>query len=267
MKKLFVFVLIGVMSLVSASGDLVIVKKDEVKKLYDSGKALFVDARGKKLYQRDTIMGSVNIPVDKYDALKSYLPVDKIAPIVVFCNGFKCEKSDELAVLMQKDGYKGVKVYKGGVPEWKESGYPLMGLVRECKDSSSEEAYKPKTEAITIRGAKVHLLPGEKSMVDQFWFAPFVKKGIPANIQMVDVRKPEQFKESHIKGAINVPFVDGKIDTTKFPKDKLVILYCNTGMMSTDAITSIKNTDGILMLDANVECDGQICAAEPNEVL
>jgi rhodanese-related sulfurtransferase len=265
MKKLFL--VLGLAISLFASSDLVIIKKDEAKKLYDESKALFIDARGNKLYQKGTIMGSLNLPVAKFKAQKGYLPTDKSAKIVTFCNGFKCEKSDELAVLLQQNGFTNVVVYKGGYPEWKESKYPLMGLVKECDQTAKAGDYKPKTPLTKIKGAEVYLLEDEDTMIDQFWFATVVLDKLPANIQLVDVRKPEQFKDGHIKGAINVPFKDEKIDTSKFPKDKLVVFYCNTGMMSTDAITSIEDTDGILMFDANVNCEGEKCTVEPNEVL
>ena len=267
MQNFLAFLVVGILSLASFANELVIIKKDEVKKVFDEGKALFIDARGFKLYKKATIMGAINIPVKKYPSVKNLMPNNKEALIITFCNGFKCEKSDELAKLLIKDGYKNVKVYKGGYPEWKESKYLLMGQVKECKDSPKGE-YKPKNKAITINGATIY--PGnDDGMIDQFWFATVVLDKLPANIQLVDVRKPKQFKEGHIKGAINIPFVNEKIDTSKFPKDKLVVFYCNTGMMSTDAYGALsdKENKNVLYFDANVKCQGEKCTVEPNEDL
>lgn len=122
-------------SLLNASEELNIIKYEKAKRMHDSGSTLFIDARGEKLYKKGTILGSMNVPVKRYKRLKKkILPANKAkAKIITFCNGFKCEKSDELAVLLMKDGYKKVYVYKGGYPEWKKKKQAIMGLVKECK--------------------------------------------------------------------------------------------------------------------------------------
>lgn len=274
MKKLFsmtIGALVLSTSLLMASTAIDGTKIISAKKaefLKRNGKALFIDARNEKLFLKGTIYGSINLPVKEYDALKGLLP-SKETPLVVFCNGVKCELSDELAVLLVKDGYKEVLIYKGGFPEWKEKGYTVTGLVKECKENKGP--YVPKREKVTINGVSVH--PGQDgSMIDQFWLAEMIKKGtVPAGIQFVDVRKPKDFQEGHLKGAINIPF-DTKtstLDATKLPKDKLVVFYCNTGMMSTDSYVSLsaKDKKNVLYFDANIACKGDKCTIEPNDEL
>lgn len=234
--------------------------------LLRKGKALFLDARGAKLYLKGTIVGSLNLPVKKYNTLKKLLPA-KDATLVTFCNGYKCEKSDELAELLIKDGYKNVLIYKGGFPEWKEKGYTVTGLVKKCKEAP-KGPYKPTKES-KINGLKVYL-GQDKGMIDQFWFADIIKNNkVPSGYQLVDVRKHEQFQEGHIKGAINIPLdpKTKKIDATKLPKDKIVVFYCNTGMMSIDSYVSLdgNSNKNVLYLDANVNCKGTKCTVEANE--
>ena len=264
MKKLLIFLLVGMLSVAYAQMS-TIIKIEEAKKIYDDGRALFIDARGAKSYKTETIMGSINVPVKKYPSLKNLMPNDKNALIVTFCQGFKCELTDKLAEFLVKDGYKNVKNYKGGYPEWKENNYPIMGLVKECKEAP-KAAYRPKNKAITINGATVY--PGSnEGMIDQHWFATVILDKLPTNIQLVDLRKPKLFKEGHIKGAINVPFADEKIDTSKFSKDKLVVFYCDYGILSTDAWTSLSDEENknVLYFDAKVKCEGEKCTVEPNE--
>lgn len=259
----------------NASGDLNIIPLKKAKGMFGAKSALFLDARGFKLYQKGTIMGAMHMPNKKYKNFKKWLPVDKNAKMVSFCNGIKCEESDHLAVKLMKDGYKRVYVYKGGYPEWKKEKLPLMSLVKECKEEK-KGPYKPKNPAITINGAKVHL-GGESAadgMIDQFWFANLVNAGkIPANIQLIDVRDAKQFKEGALAGAINVPFIaepKESIDASKFPKGKLIVFYCNTGMKSTDArnILDEDMAKNVLIFDANVTCEkGKKCTVEANEDL
>ncbi|QOG12134.1 rhodanese-like domain-containing protein [Arcobacter sp. FWKO B] len=252
-----------------AASNLKIIKMEEAKKYYDEKSALFIDARPLNLYLRGTIPGAIYMDYKEYDKLKKFLPADKKVTIVTFCNGLKCEHSDHLAEFLQKDGYKNVLVYKGGYPEWTEKKEPAMGILKECKEES-KEAYKPKRDAVTIKGATVHLIDGDDTMIDQFWFAPKVVAGeIPANVQLIDIRKADQFAEGHLPGAINVPLdADGKLDGSKLPKDKFNVVYCNTGMQSTGAVSSLKDNDGsVVYFDATIKCEGTKCTVEPNELL
>lgn len=272
MIKLFVSVVLFV-TMAIASGDLNIVPLKKAKGMFNAQSALFIDARGKKLYQKGTIMAAMHMPVKKFKKFSKWLPKDKKAKIVTFCNGIKCEESDHLARKLMDAGYTRVYVYKGGYPEWKKENLPLMSLVKEYK-SVPKGPYKPKNKAITINGAQIHLggESAEDGMIDQFWLAQMIKKNtVPANIQFIDVRKAKDFKEGHLANAIHVPWDSKaeKIDYTKFPKDKLSVIYCNTGMMSTDARGSLDedNAVSVLYFDANITCEGTKCTVEANEDL
>jgi rhodanese-related sulfurtransferase len=141
-----------------------------------------------------------------------------------------------------------------------------MGKPNECKNEKTE--YVPKRAAINIKGATVHLVDGDDTMIDQFWFAKIVLDKLPTNLQLVDVRSAEQYAEGHIKGAINVPFIDDKIDASKLSKDKLNVFYCNTGMKSSEAIQTVKdNKLKVIYFDANIQCKGEECTVLPNELL
>lgn len=52
------------------------------------------------------------------------------------------------------------------------------------------------------------------------------------NIYLIDVRTEEQFAESHIPSAVNIPYNKLGVMITQIPKDKKVVLYCNTGQKS-----------------------------------
>jgi len=269
--KLFIVVLFVTVTL-SASDKLNIITLKQAQGKFNAKSALFMDARGLKLYKKGTILGAMHMPNKKFKKFKKWLPANKKAKIVTFCNGFKCEESDKLATKLMDLGYKKVYVYKGGYPEWKENKLPLMGLLKECK-GEKKGPYKPKNPLVTINGAKVHLggESPEDGMIDQFWFASIVLDKLPANTQLVDVRKTSQFEEGHIKGAINIPYNADKnsIDSSKFPKGKLIVFYCNTGMQSTDARNSLDEAiaKNVLIFDANVKCTGTKCTVEANEDL
>jgi rhodanese-related sulfurtransferase len=247
--------------------------------LYNNKTALFLDARGFKLYQKGTIMGALHMPVKGYTKLKQYLPADKATPLVPFCNGFACEKSDELAALLQADGYTNVLVYKGGYPEWSEKKQAVMGLKKECKaKAAASSSYKAPIPATEVNGVKIQLLAedgeaNEDGVIDQYWLEDAIKNNtVPAGLHIVDVRKPEKYAASHIEGAINVPFKDDALDTSKLPKDGAIVFYCNTGMKSTDARTTLEDelAERVFIFDATYKCDKDThknCTLTPNEPL
>lgn len=51
---------------------------------------------------------------------------------------------------------------------------------------------------------------------------------------IIDLRVPQEYKAGHIRGAVNVPY-ETLDDYQGFPKDKLLILYCDRGGASLDA--------------------------------
>ncbi len=59
------------------------------------------------------------------------------------------------------------------------------------------------------------------------------------NYLIVDVRTNEEYNESHIKGAINIPYneIDEKIN---LDKTKTILVYCKSGTRSNKAYNTLK---------------------------
>jgi rhodanese-related sulfurtransferase len=57
------------------------------------------------------------------------------------------------------------------------------------------------------------------------------------DIQLVDVRRPEEYAQGHIEGAVNYNFLgpDFNDEVAQLAKDKPVLLYCRTGRRSAAA--------------------------------
>ena len=70
---------------------------------------------------------------------------------------------------------------------------------------------------------------------------------------IIDVRENDEYNEGHIANAINIPL--SEIDSMNYNKETTIILYCATGIRSTEAAkklislgyTSIYNLDGGLL--------------------
>ena len=91
--------------------------------------------------------------------------------------------------------------------------------------------------------------------------AEFDKKIHEGNVQLVDVRTPEEYAEKHIKDAVNINFnADDFVDmVTKLDKTKPVLVYCLSGGRSTKAAalltkkgyTQVYNLDGGILAWTN----------------
>jgi rhodanese-related sulfurtransferase len=107
---------------------------------FNSGAALFVDAREPEEFECGTIPGAVSIPFD-------YLPETDLEPyfdsalgglpnhqrIVIFCSGDECDLSVHLARNMQAVGYANLAIFFGGSREWERFGLH-MERRRECDE-------------------------------------------------------------------------------------------------------------------------------------
>ncbi len=91
--------------------------------------ALLIDARPNKKYVKGTIPSSINIPDTQFDQYVGQLDsVAKDKEIIVFCGGWKCEKSPIVAGLLKKRGFSNVKLYQAGEPEWAAKSYREVGV-------------------------------------------------------------------------------------------------------------------------------------------
>ncbi len=103
------------------------VSLDEVRERMEDGSAVIVDARDEDFYRLGHIPGSINLPVHDFDRVYAEvspsLPLDQ--PIIVYCEGFGCEMSDQLAEKLLSIGYGRILVYTGGMEEWTAKGMPL----------------------------------------------------------------------------------------------------------------------------------------------
>ena len=117
----------------------------------------------------------------------------------------------------------------------------LVALLGLSACNSSEKKEEQKTEQKTEQKAeqkaeqkteqKAELMKGETLLEEQ-------KSGA----LVVDVRKPEQYNEGHIKDAKNVPLasIETEFEKVEANKDKKIILYCNTGNQSGQALEKLK---------------------------
>lgn len=230
---------------------------------YKKGSALLIDARPYKKYLGATIPGSLSIPDTAMDKLAGRFPADKNTPIITYCGGYNCHKSHAVADRLISLGYTNVKVYAGGLPQWKKYDMPTTG-------SKAKKA--PKTDASKKATMEAGIKLGEdEGTVDGEWFKANLGK-LP-NVQIVDVRSPSEFKVGHLKGAVNIEAekLKAKEFYVKLPKGKTIVFNCVSGGRAMEAWMKLNDAkldvSAIYYFDANLDCKGTKCKIEVNEPL
>ena len=107
--------------------DAPVVNLSEAMAAFNSGQAIFLDARKKADYEAGHIQGALRCFLEEYDVdfplVRDQLP--KEALIVTYCDGDECELSLFLARNMLQEGYTSVKIFFGGWKEWTKAGLPV----------------------------------------------------------------------------------------------------------------------------------------------
>jgi len=230
---------------------------------YKKGSALLIDARPYKKYLASTIPGSLSIPDTSIDKLAGRFPVDKKTPIITYCGGYNCHKSHVVADKFLSLGYTNVKVYAGGLPQWKKDGMPTTGsrVKKILKKDTSKKL-------MVSTGIK---LGEDEGTVDGEWFK--ANLGKLSNIKIVDVRSPSEFKVGSLKGSINIEAekLKAKEFYAKLPKTKTIVLSCSSGARAMEAWMKLNEAKldmaKIFYFDANIDCKGNDCKIEVNEPL
>jgi rhodanese-related sulfurtransferase len=217
MKKIFfiflLFVCWGITGNIQAAENdrPTIISAEELKAIIDTAGQPFViiDARNPEEYQEVHIKGAINVPVNKCQDFKHLLPKDKSVRLIFYCNGVKCGKSKRAAKKATEEGYTNMNVFAAGMPVWEEKGYPIY----------AGPDYEKHIETTKLTPTELQDL---------------IKKD-GAGITVVDVRDPQEYKEGHIPGAINIPSEVFASKSDTLDKEKKIVVYCNSGGRSYNA--------------------------------
>ncbi len=217
MKKFFLFFVLLGCWVFAGSGQAAafspapVITAEELKAILDTAHYPFlvIDARNPEEYQEVHIKGAINVPVNKFRKFKHLLPKDKSVKLIFYCNGVKCGKSKRAAKKAAEEGYVNISVFAAGMPVWEEKGYPIY----------AGPDYEKHIETTKLSPTELQdLMKKDKT-----------------GITVVDVRDPQEYKEGHIPGAINIPSEVFASKSDMLDKEKKIVVYCNSGGRSYNA--------------------------------
>lgn len=189
----------------------------------DTKPVLLIDTRTYEGYFNEHIPTAVFWEDTQYGVkYAGFAPENKEAEIIVYCGGFFCHKSHELAESLLGDGYTNVKVFAGGMPAWKQAALPVFGM-----ESGGED--------FDVSAGKV-----DRS-VSSDEFDDLVQKGST----VIDVRGESETASGMIDNAIHIP--DGDIHANdpgveeNLPEDKndTLVIHCASGARAAGVVEKI----------------------------
>jgi rhodanese-related sulfurtransferase len=99
---------------------------DDVRRATAEG-LLLVDARTPELFAAGHIAGAISLPLAEFEQTFPAFreQVSERHGIISYCSGYGCPDSYDLAVRLLAAGYRDVRVFEGGFPEWRDAGLPV----------------------------------------------------------------------------------------------------------------------------------------------
>jgi rhodanese-related sulfurtransferase len=180
---------------------------------------VLLDARVAKSAGKGFIKGAVAFPAKQAAKLVKGLDIKKNAPIMVYDQkGGKDATS--VASALVKAGYNKVVVLTGGFEAWQAGKYEIVSGKLTAK-----AAYTPKPR------------PGEINLDE---FKKYATE-LPANVMIIDVRSTQEGHAGMLKTAKLIPSEEIKDRLAEIPKDKLLVLYCNTGVIAEVAYHTLRD--------------------------
>ncbi|MFH0929987.1 MAG: rhodanese-like domain-containing protein [Candidatus Moraniibacteriota bacterium] len=178
-----------------------VMPEDLFKKIQSKSKIVLADTSSPNEFSRGHIATAVNIQADKLDKdFFTALGADQTADIFIVNQG---DKLADLATVVNKiisQGFVNAKYLRGGIPGWREKGFPLVSFGGSDQDSA-------KVKKITIDEIKKDV-------------------EITADIlQFLDVRGKNDFAKERVVGAINVPLSELETRKNEIPALKKIIVY------------------------------------------
>lgn len=200
------------------------------EELFENPDILLIDVRSPEEWANGYIAGADHIWVNEFMASVDAWPEDKDAPIVIYCaSGYR---GGIATVMMNLMGYTNVRNLSGGIGAWIAAGLPLEGVPEETAEEAAEFDFA------AVADAYLSNLPENFNAVRPDGLAEELE-GDDAPF-LLDVRTVDEYTESHIEGAINIPLQEVTQNLDLLPEqDANIVVYCGSGHRSALAMEAL----------------------------
>jgi len=169
---------------------------------------VLIDMRSGKETKQGHIKGAVSIPEENLEAGRHMFPKDMAAPIILYSG----DSIDTSAFdIVRKWGYKNLSVLNGGIVAWQSAGGTLT-----AGEASTTIEYVKRT-------------PRNEVGIDEF---RTIVETQPADTVILDVRNADTTAKGTLAGAVTIPLDALEARVGELPRDKEIVIHCNTGIMA-----------------------------------
>lgn len=192
-----------------------------------------VDIRSAEDYAAGHIKGAVNAPFGKMHEFLDKLPADK--EIVLYCKSG--QTAGQTVAIVNMYGYKAVSLNLGFDNGWvKKNNFPVDTTPVEFPANLTPA--KPDANIAKILKDFYVNMPANTNMIAPADLLAKIDSG--EDIQIVDLRKAEDFAKGHVKNAINIPFGQLGQNYSKITTEKPVFVYCYSGQTAGQSVAVLK---------------------------
>lgn len=197
------------------------------------GNIVIADLRSPEAVRAGHIPRAYGFPAKDYEWAEYALPLSKSAPVIIYSDND--DETDMAVKATRKWGYKKVVGFYGALEEWKAKGYPLKTGPAGFADVDNVIPYERE------------IGPGQISIED-------FKKALKADmIRVIDARTQTDYEGGHFPGSINIPLDEMKSRIREIPREKFIVLHCQTGARGEIAYNILKK-EGFAVKYLLAEC-------------
>lgn len=212
-----------------------VIPEEKLKERIDANdNTLFlIDIRSPEDYAAGHIQGAVNAPFPKLHEYMDKFPVDK--ELVVYCKSG--QTGGQALAILNMYGYNAVSLNLGFDNGWiKKNSFPAD--TEETMIPEGLTPAQPDPAIAAILKDYFASLPNDTNMIDAA--DVLAKVEAEEDVQIIDLRKPEDFAQGHVAGAINIPFGKLAQNLDKINVSQPVIVYCYSGQTGGQAVAVLK---------------------------
>ena len=193
--------------------------------LIDNPPDLIIDVRTPGEWdEAGYVPGAVLMPLQELVSFVDELPAEMDANIVVYCKAG--HRGNMAATMLRTLGYTSVRNLSGGFTAWAGAELPVEMAEKVDVVNAALVGYN---ESLPAGYGNVAVGDLAVEMIDD------------PELLIVDVRQPEEYAESHLEGAINIPLRELAQHLDMLPDlDEAMVVHCKSGWRSAIAMTSLQ---------------------------
>ena len=215
---------------------------DFIEKVKASDEMTIIDIRRLEDYEKGHIIGAINLPFGPAiaEGLKR-IPAGK--PVLVYC--YTGQTAGQAVLTMNIAGIYARSVNLGwdlGIV--RVEGYEELVTTEPTCLSDSDRTIDPMVQA-AVTNYYEGLPPVSDTIFKNYKISEedvlSIIKNSDEDFFILSVRREDDFRAAHIKGAVNIPFGNDTADGFKILiKDKKIIVYCYTGQTSGQVTAALR---------------------------